>query len=225
MIEPRDCLVPCAGSVLVGRHARHELSVRPMTWLTPITLRGVHAALVPLQAEHEAALADAVRDGELWELWYTTVPSPQTMRAEIARCLGLQAAGSMLPFTVLDAGGTPVGMTTYMNVDAVHKRVEIGSTWYGARVQRTALNTECKRMLLAHAFEVLDCIAVEFRTHRLNVASRRAIERLGAQLDGILRAHQRAANGTLRDTAVYSITAAEWPTVKANLDWQLARPR
>jgi len=196
-----------------------------MTWPAPVTLRGLHATLVPLALAHGAALADAVRDGELWKLWYTAVPTADGMAAEITRRLALQAAGSMLPFTVLDAGGTPVGMTTYMHVDAVHRRVEIGSTWYAARVQRTALNTECKRMLLAHAFEALGCIAVEFRTHRLNTPSRRAIERLGAQLDGILRAHQVSANGTLRDTAVYSITAAEWPTVKANLDWQLSRPR
>jgi RimJ/RimL family protein N-acetyltransferase len=116
-------------------------------------------------------------------------------------------------------------MTTYMNIDAANRRVEIGSTWYRASVQRTPLNTECKLMLLAHAFEVLDCIAVEFRTHRFNTASRRAIERLGAQLDGMLRAHQRMPDGTLRDTAVYSIVAAEWPTVKAHLAWQLQRPR
>jgi RimJ/RimL family protein N-acetyltransferase len=131
----------------------------------------------------------------------------------------------MLPFTVLDAAGTPAGMTTYMNIDAANRRVEIGSTWYAQRVQRTPLNTECKLLLLGHAFDALDCIAVEFRTHRFNTQSRRAIERLGAQLDGILRAHQRSPNGTLRDTAVYSITAAEWPTVKAHLDWQLERPR
>lgn len=196
-----------------------------MPWLEPVELRCEHAALVPLSREHAPALAEAVRDGELWALWYTAVPSPEQMAAEIERRLGLQAAGSMLAFTVLDAAGTPVGMTTYMHVDAKHRRVEIGSTWTAKRVQRSALNTACKRMLLAHAFERLDCIAVEFRTHRFNTQSRRAIERLGAQLDGILRAHQIAANGTLRDTAVYSITAAEWPTVRAHLDWQLARPR
>jgi RimJ/RimL family protein N-acetyltransferase len=116
-------------------------------------------------------------------------------------------------------------MTTYMNVDAVHKRVEIGSTWYAKRAQRTPLNTQCKRLLLAHAFEALDCIAVEFRTHRLNTQSRRAIERLGAQLDGILRSHSRAVDGSLRDAAVYSITAPEWPAVRSHLDWQLAKPR
>ncbi len=196
-----------------------------MAWPIPTTLVGQHAQLVPLSATHESALAEAVRDGELWKLWYTNVPTPDGMKAEVERRLTLQDKGSMLPFTVLDAGGRVAGMTTYMNVDSVHKRVEIGSTWYAARVQRSPLNTECKLMLLAHAFEALDCIAVEFRTHRFNTQSRRAIERLGAQLDGILRAHQRAANGTLRDTAVYSITAAEWPTVKAHLRWQLQRPR
>jgi len=196
-----------------------------MTWPAPVTLVGQHAQLVPLSPAHEAALIDAVRDGELWTLWYTSVPSPEGMAAAIAQRLALQEKGSMLPFTVLDASGQVVGMTTYMNIDALHKRVEIGSTWYASGAQRGPLNTECKRMLLAHAFESLDCIAVEFRTHRFNSQSRRAIERLGAQLDGILRAHQRAANGTLRDTAVYSITAAEWPTVRAHLDWQLQRPR
>ena len=196
-----------------------------MTWPAPVTLVGQHAQLVPLSPAHEAALIDAVRDGELWTLWYTSVPSPEGMAAAIAQRLALQEKGSMLPFTVLDASDQVVGMTTYMNIDALHKRVEIGSTWYASGAQRGPLNTECKRMLLAHAFESLDCIAVEFRTHRFNSQSRRAIERLGAQLDGILRAHQRAANGTLRDTAVYSITAAEWPTVRAHLDWQLQRPR
>jgi N-acetyltransferase len=131
----------------------------------------------------------------------------------------------MLPFTVFDSQGRIVGMTTYMNIDAANRRLEIGSTWYARSVQRTALNTQCKRLLLGHAFEALSCIAVEFRTHRLNSQSRRAIERLGAQLDGILRSHQISPNGSLRDTAVYSITAAEWPTVAAHLDWQLSRPR
>ena len=130
----------------------------------------------------------------------------------------------MLPWAVLDDSGTAVGMTTYMNIDASNQRVEIGSTWYARSVQRTPLNTEAKRLLLAHAFESLDCIAVEFRTHRFNTQSRRAIERLGAQLDGMLRNHQRASNGTLRDTAVYSITAAEWPTVRGHLDFRLERP-
>ena len=196
-----------------------------MNWPPPVELRAPYAALLPLAAEHETALCDAVRDGELWKLWYTAIPSPEGMSAEIARRLDLQSGGSMLPFTSFDAQGRIAGMTTYMNIDAANERVEIGSTWYAARVQRTPLNTECKLLLLRHAFEQLGCIAVEFRTHRLNTRSRRAIERLGAQLDGILRCHSRAGDGTLRDTAVYSITEAEWPTVKAHLRWQLDKPR
>ena len=192
---------------------------------SPVTLTGRHVRLVPLDASHHDGLVDAVRDGALWNLWYTAVPTPEGMAAEIQRRLGLQAAAGMLPFTVLDADGKVAGMTTYMNIDNAHQRVEIGSTWYAQRVQRSPLNTEAKRLLLAHAFEQLQCIAVEFRTHRFNQQSRRAIERLGAQLDGILRNHQRAANGTLRDTVVYSITADEWPTVRAHLDFQLARER
>jgi len=194
-------------------------------WPDAIELRGAQATLKPLAAEHLDGLIDAVRDGELWRLWYTSVPAPEHMGAEIERRLGLQTNGSMLPFTVFNAAGRIVGTTTYMNIDAVNKRVEIGSTWTARSAQRTPLNTECKRMLLAHAFERLDCIAVEFRTHRLNTQSRRAIERLGAQLDGILRAHSRSSDGTLRDTAVYSITATEWPAIRAHLDWQLAKPR
>ena len=194
-------------------------------WPDPIELRGTHATLRPLARDHHDGLVDAVHDGDLWQLWYTNIPSPERMAAEIERRLGLHAQGSMLPFTVFDAAGRIAGMTTYMNIDAANQRVEIGSTWYAKRVQRTPLNTECKWMLLRHAFEPLDCIAVEFRTHRLNTQSQRAIERLGAQLDGILRAHSRAADGTLRDTAVYSITAAEWPAVKSHLSWQLERPR
>lgn len=194
-------------------------------WPEPVTLGGPHATLVPLAREHHDALVRAAQDGELWRLWYTAVPSPAGMAAEIERRLALAEAGSMRPFTVLDAAGTVVGMSTYMHIDAKNRRVEIGSTWYGRSAQHTPLNTQCKRLLLGHAFEALACIAVEFRTHRLNTQSRRAIERLGAQLDGILRAHQVGPDGTLRDTAVYSITAAEWPTVRNHLDWQLAKPR
>ena len=194
-------------------------------WLSPVRLVGAHCSLEPLAAEQHDELVAAARDGELWKLWYTAIPSPEGMSAEIVRRLELQAKGSMLPFTTRDANGVVVGMTTYMNVDAVNKRVEIGSTWTAASTQRGPFNTECKLLLLGHAFEVLGCIAVEFRTHFFNQQSRRAIERLGAKLDGILRNHQRASNGTLRDTAVYSITEAEWPTVKAHLRWQLDKPR
>jgi N-acetyltransferase len=196
-----------------------------MAWPEPVTLRGEHVRVEPLSPAHEAGLIEAVKDGELWRLWYTFVPKPERMAAEIARRLDLQAKGSMCPFTVFDADGRIAGMTTYMNVDAANKRVEIGSTWYAGRVQRGPLNTECKKLLLAHAFDTLQCIAVEFRTHRFNLQSRRAIERLGAQLDGMLRSHQVSPDGTLRDTAVYSIIAPEWPTVRSHLNWQLEKPR
>jgi RimJ/RimL family protein N-acetyltransferase len=189
-------------------------------------LRGTHATLVPLTHDHHDDLVEAVRDGELWTLWYTLVPSPEKMREEIDRRLGLLAKGSMLPFTVIgNATGRPVGMTNYMDVDAANRRLEIGATWYRKAVQRTALNTECKLMLLTHAFETKDCVAVEFRTHSFNHGSRRGIERLGAKLDGVLRNNRIMPNGTLRDTCVYSIIASEWPTVRAHLQFQLARPR
>jgi len=194
--------------------------------LQPVTLTGTHASLLPLAHEHTPQLAEAVNDGELWNLWYTFIPKPQNMPAEVDRRLGSHAAGAMLPFAVRHNGsGKLVGMTTYMNIDTENRRVEIGSTWYAKSVQRTPVNTECKRMLLTHAFETLGCIAVEFRTHVINQQSRRGIERLGAKLDGILRSHVAMPNGSLRDTAVYSIIAAEWPMVKAHLQWQLAKPR
>lgn len=194
--------------------------------LTSVTLSGRHVELVPLLREHGDALSEAVRDGELWRLWYTAIPSPEAMATEIDRRLGLQAAGAMLPFTVLDGpDGQPVGMTTYMNIDLAGPRLEIGSTWYAARAQKTLLNTEAKLLLLAHAFDRLDCLAVEFRTHVMNHASCRAIERLGAKLDGVLRHHQRMMDGTLRDTCVYSVTSPEWPAVRSHLTWQLEKPR
>lgn len=197
-----------------------------MSWPEPVTLEGTHARLEPLGQAHRAALAEAVADGELWRLWYTAVPSPDRMEAEIGRRLDLQAAGAMLPFAVIErAGGRAVGMTTYMNIDAPMRRVEIGSTWYRGSVQRGPLNTECKFLLLRHAFETLDCIAVEFRTHFFNHQSRAAIERLGAKLDGVLRNHSRMRDGTLRDTCVYSIIASEWPAVRSHLTWQMERPR
>jgi RimJ/RimL family protein N-acetyltransferase len=196
-----------------------------MGWLEPVVLEGRHARLEPLSQDHHDGLVTAVKDGELWKLWYTSIPAPESMKAEIARRLGLLASGAMLPFTVKQPDGTIAGMTTYMNVDAANKRVEIGSTWYRQSVQRSPLNTECKLMLLRHAFEKLDCIAVEFRTHFFNQQSRRGIERLGAKLDGTLRSHQVAVNGTLRDTCVYSIIASEWPTVKAHLTFQLEKMR
>jgi len=189
----------------------------------PVTLTGRHAKLELLSMEHHDGLVEAVRDGELWKLWYTHVPSPEGMAEEIRRRLRLREAGSMLPWTVRTRiDGKIVGMTTYMNIDSEFRRVEIGSTWYAKSAQRTALNTECKLMLLTHAFEALGCIAVEFRTGFFNHQSRRAIERLGAKQDGILRSHQRYSDSSLRDTVVFSIIAAEWQAVKHHLQFKLS---
>lgn len=191
-----------------------------------INLSGDHVELIPLELRHHDDLIVAVNDGFLWRLWYTSIPEPKGMKAEIDRRLGLQAAGTMIPFTVIErATGQVVGMTTYMNIDTQSPRLEIGSTWYTGRVQRTLLNTEAKLLLLSHAFDELGCIAVEFRTHFMNHQSRRAIERLGAKLDGILRQHLRLPNETLRDTCVYSIISSEWPTVRRDLNWKLEQPR
>ena len=194
----------------------------PPNILERVTLENATARLEPLSQAHCTDLQACV--GDLHTLWYTAIPTPQGMSAEIDRRLGLHAKGSMLPFAAIDpTTGKAVGMTTYMNIDSVNQRVEIGSTWTSKTMQRSGFNTACKHLLLQHAFDQLGCIAVEFRTHRFNNQSRTAIARLGAQFDGMLRNHQRASNGTLRDTAVYSITAAEWPTVDAHLRFQMAR--
>jgi RimJ/RimL family protein N-acetyltransferase len=187
-----------------------------------VTLVGQYVSLVPLSLAHHDDLVEATGDGALWRLWYTSVPSPEGMRDEIARRLEQQERGTMLPFAVMHNGlRRAVGMTTYLNIDSVNRRVEIGATWYRQSVQRTAINTEAKLLLLGHAFDTLGCIAVEFRTHFHNRQSRAGIERLGAKLDGILRNHQRNlhpdAAGSYRDTCVYSILPSEWPAVRANL--------
>jgi RimJ/RimL family protein N-acetyltransferase len=188
-----------------------------MTWIQPVTLRGTGVTLEPLTHAHHDDLVAAASDGDAWRQWTTSIPKPAEMGAEIDRRLGLAAAGSMLPFVVLDAGDRAVGMTSYMDIDAANRRVEIGYTWYRPAVRRTGINTEAKRLLLTHAFEELDAIAVEFRTHYFNRVSRNAIERLGAKLDGILRNHRLGPEGTIRDTCSYSIIAGEWPTVKVHL--------
>jgi len=186
--------------------------------LLPVTLDGRLARLEPLTPVHAEELALAVQDGELWKLWYTRIPKPEEMMAEIERRLLLQERRSMLPFAIRRKdNGAACGMTTYMNIDADNNRVEIGSTWYAKSAQRSGINTECKFLLLRHAFEDLQCIAVEFRTHHLNRQSRAAIERIGAKLDGVLRNHTRMPDGTLRDTVVYSIIDSEWNTVKRHL--------
>jgi RimJ/RimL family protein N-acetyltransferase len=182
--------------------------------------QGTYCTVVPLSYEHIDDLVESANDGELWRLWYAFVPDPQTMKDNITTRLNMKAEGSMIPFTVIDnRSGKPIGMTTYMNIDKSNRRLEIGGTWYRKGVQRTGLNTECKRILLAYAFEDLNCIAVEFRTHAFNKQSQSGIERLGAKLDGILRNHMVMPNGTLRDTYVYSIISSEWPTVKAHLEF------
>lgn len=197
-----------------------------MTFLEPITLTGDLVTLEPLCTDQHDALVAAAEDGELWNLWYTSVPRPEGMAAEIERRLALQAAGAMLPFTARrDDTGAVVGMTTFMNIDAANRRVEIGSTWNARSSHRTGTNTESKLLLLSHAFEKLDCIAVEFRTHWMNQQSRAAILRLGAKQDGVLRSHSIARDGTLRDTVVFSIIAMEWPAVRSELRRRLADGR
>jgi RimJ/RimL family protein N-acetyltransferase len=194
-----------------------------LRWIDPFTVTGRHVSLVPLEFEHERGLVEAVQDGRVWDTWFAAVPSPDRMRQEIERRLDLAAAGTMVPFTVLDAQGRIAGMTSYMNVDAPNRRLEIGYTWYRASVQRTGLNTEAKLLLLGHAFERADCIAVGFRTAFFNAASRRAIERLGAKFEGIRRNHLILPDGTVRDTCYYSIIDSEWPAVRRHLTWLLDR--
>ncbi|WP_150308879.1 GNAT family N-acetyltransferase [Planctomonas psychrotolerans] len=188
------------------------------------TLSGAAATLEPLSLEHAEDLGDAVREGELWRTWYTNIPSPEGMHGEIERRLGGAMAGRMAPWAVRrNSDRRLVGMTTFMNIDAANRRVEIGSTWLGVTVQRSGINRECKLLLLERAFEELDCIAVEFRTHWHNHQSRAAIARLGAKQDGVLRSHQVSPDGILRDTVVFSIISSEWPTVKKSLTEGLLR--
>ena len=194
-------------------------------FIEPVTLKGRHATLEPLSASHIDALAKAAGDGELWTLWYTGVAAPAKMPDYVATALDMRERLDAMPFVVRDAGGTVVGCTRFFNVDAANRRVEIGHTWYAKRVQRTPLNTECKLMLLTHAFEKLACIAVEFRTHWFNHASRAAIARLGAKQDGVLRNHAITADGVKRDTVVFSIIDSEWPAVRQHLRFQLTKDR
>ena len=195
-------------------------------FVEPVTLAGVHATLEPLAPSHREAIAAAAADGELWKLWYTSVPAPQDTGKWLDAALDMRERQGAMPFVVRDnARGDVVGSTRYFNVDAANRRLEIGHTWYARRAQRTAINTECKLLLLTHAFETLGCIAVEFRTHWFNEASRAAIARLGAKQDGVLRSHQLMPDGSRRDTVVFSMIDGEWPAVKAHLRFLLARPR
>jgi N-acetyltransferase len=191
-------------------------------WTTPPTLVGEHVRLEPLSPDHVPELQEAVDDGELWKLWYTSVPDPEGVSNYVEKALAQQAQGRALPFVVRDASGRVVGSTRFGDMEPEHLRVQIGWTWYAKRVQRTALNTECKFLMLSHAFEMLECGCVEFRTHWFNHASRAAIARLGAKQDGVLRNHMRMPDGSWRDTVAFSIIANEWPAVRSHLRHLLA---
>ncbi len=193
-------------------------------WIEPVTLTGTNVILEPLTLEYLEGIQSAVKDGELWKLWFTSVPSPETAEATIKTALDLRENAGWMPFVVRKKStGKVIGSTRYCNVDEVNQRLEIGYTWYAESYQRTAVNTECKYLLLTHAFEKLDAIAVEFRTHWHNLKSRAAIARLGAKLDGVLRNHQKSADGVYRDTVVFSIINLEWPVVKKSLEYKLSK--
>ena len=192
----------------------------------PVTLFGRHVRLEPMHADHEPGLQDAAADGELWRLRVTSVPEPEQTAIYIANALMGQQDGIMLPFVVrLNSTGKLIGSTRYHDILPDVDRVEIGYTWYARSMQRTAVNTESKLLLMTHAFEALGCAVVGLRTDNFNFASQRAIERLGARKDGVVRHNARRRDGTVRDTVMYSIVAGEWPEVKAQLQWQLERPR
>jgi len=192
--------------------------------LSPITLERDGIRLEPLASEHAEALAAAAADGQLWELWFTTVPSPDAMAAYVATALQGQEAGHMLPWVVRDlASATVIGSTRYHDIVPAIDRVEIGYTWYAQSRQRTAVNTICKLLLLGHAFDTLGCQVVGLRTDNFNFRSQRAIEALGAKKDGVLRHHAMRRDGSVRDSVLYSILAAEWPDVRRHLELRLAR--
>ena len=197
-----------------------------MITLTPTTLEGHGVRLEPMTPAHEADIAAAVEDGRLWELWYTAVPEPATVGRYVADALAGREAGTMLPWVVRElASGRVIGSTRYHDIVPAVDRVEIGYTWYGASWQRTHVNSACKLLLLAHAFDTVGCAVVGLRTDNFNFRSQRAIEALGAKKDGVIRHHQPRRDGTARDTVMYSILAAEWPDVRRHLEFRLARPR
>jgi RimJ/RimL family protein N-acetyltransferase len=195
-------------------------------WLEETELESNSIKLIPLKAEHAKQLVEAASDGELWNLWYTSVPCAESIDAYITNALDHQSKGIALPFSIVDTStDTIIGSTRFCNADVSNQRVEIGYTWYAKHYQRSSVNTECKKLLLTHAFDTLGAIAVEFRTHWHNQASRAAIARLGAKQDGVLRNHQKMANGSYRDTVVFSIINQEWPSVLHNLQHKLSVQR
>ena len=198
-----------------------------MKFVDPVMLEGRHVRLEPMSREHAASIAEvlavAAADGNMWESTVTMIPRPEKTAAYVEQALSELDAGTSMPFiTVHRASGKAVGSTRYMNIEAPHRRLEIGTTWLGKSFQRTAINTEAKYLMLTHAFETLHCIAVDLRTHEKNLQSRTAIERLGAKLDGLLRNHRIMPDGNLRNTATYSIIDTEWPDVKARLEARLS---
>jgi RimJ/RimL family protein N-acetyltransferase len=195
-----------------------------MNPFAPTRLHDEHVVLEPLSLDHVPALEAAATDGELWNLWFTSAPPPGQARGYVEKALQGQAEGLMLPFAVREASsGAIVGTTRYYDYAAELPRLAIGYTWYAKRWQKSHLNSACKRLLLRHAFETIDCVAVEFHTDHRNLDSQRAIERLGAHRDGVLRAHKRRPDGSLRDTVCYSILASEWPDVDRWLGLRLSR--
>jgi RimJ/RimL family protein N-acetyltransferase len=193
------------------------------SWTDQPVLEGVHIWLRPMLRSDGPAIVDAASDGKLWELFYTVVPGPDSINAYLDRAEREQGWSRIMPFAVIEkASGDLVGATRYMRMNAPHRRLEIGTTFYASRVQRTPINSEAKLLLLTHAFESMNCICVQFRTDHFNFASQRAIERLGAKRDGLIRNHQ-IIDGRVRDTVLYSILANEWEGVKRNLQMRLAR--
>lgn len=189
-------------------------------WLNPTILKKANVQLVPLESAHKAGLLEAASDGELWNLWFTSVPNEKSIDGYLAFALEEQEKQRALPFTIF-VGDKIVGSTRYCNAEPNHRRLEIGYTWYAKEYQKTGVNTTCKYLLLEHAFEKLNCIAIEFRTHWYNEASRKAIARLGAKQDGVLRNHRLDKDGCLRDTVVFSIIKEEWNTVKKSLEYKM----
>ena len=197
-----------------------------MSFVTPVTLSARGITLVPLALEHEDGLRAAAEDGELWKLRITSVPEPEQTAQYIETALAMRQDGNRFAFAVTDsATGTVLGCSSYHDIVPAVKRVEIGWTWYAKRCQRTHVNTTAKLLLMTHAFETLGCHVVGWRTDNFNFASQAAIERLGARKDGVIRGHALRRDGTIRDTVMYSLRSGEWPEVKAQLLYQLDKPR
>ena len=197
-----------------------------MAFVEPVTLRSRGIALVPLALAHEEGLRAAAADGELWKIRVTSVPEPQDTRDYIETALAGREAGHRFAFAVTDeASGAVLGSTSFHDILPAVKRVEIGYTWYARRCQRTHVNTTCKLLMMTHAFDTLGCHVVGWRTDNFNHASQRAIERLGARKDGVIRGHALRRDGTIRDTVMYSLRSGEWPEVRAQLLYLLDKPR